>query len=145
MKRFKFGLRKVLELREHAEKEAEIELGKAVGALTLLERHIAQVAEERSGAAAKRFAPENGLADMQSYERYILRLDRTRDTLLMDAAKAELVVAEKRDIYMEAARDRKALDKVRERRQGEYRKFALAEENKELDDVAARMRRTRRT
>jgi flagellar FliJ protein len=145
MKRFRFGLQKILELREHAEKEAEIELGKAVGALNLIERHIAQVAEERSGAAAKRFAPGNGLAEIQSYERYILRLDRTRDTLLMDAAKAELVVAEKRDIYREAARERKVLDKIKERRQGEYRKFALAEENKELDDVAARMRRTRRT
>ncbi|GHT88094.1 hypothetical protein FACS1894137_16180 [Spirochaetia bacterium] len=141
MKRFKFGLQKILELREHAEKEAEIELGKAVGALTLIERRIALVAEERREAAAKRFAAENGFAEMQNYERYIIRLDRTRDTLLMDAAKAELVVAEKRDEYLEAARDRKALDKIKERRRGEYRTFALAEENKELDDVASRMRR----
>jgi flagellar FliJ protein len=143
MKRFRFGLQKILELREHAEKEAEIELGKAVGALTMIERRIASVAEERHGAAAQRFAAGNGLAEMQNYERYITRLDRTRDKLLIDAARAELVVAEKRDIYREAARNRKALDKIRERRQGEYRKFALAEENKELDDVAARMKRTR--
>ncbi|GHV74662.1 hypothetical protein AGMMS49940_19640 [Spirochaetia bacterium] len=143
MKRFRFGLQKILELREHAEKEAEIELGKAVGALTLIEQRIVQVAADRSEAAAQRFAPGNGLAEIQSYERYILRLDHTRDTLLMDAARAELVVAEKRDIYLEAARDRKALDKIKERRQGEYRKLFLADENKELDDVAARMRRTR--
>jgi flagellar FliJ protein len=145
MKRFKFGLQKILELREHAEKEAEIELGKAVGVLTLIEQRIAQVAEDRQDAAAKRFVAENGFVEMQNYERYIIRLDQTRDKLLMDAAKAELVVAEKRDIYLEAARDRKALDKIRSHRQGEYRKFALAEENKELDDVAARMTRTRRT
>jgi flagellar FliJ protein len=141
MKRFKFGLQKILELREHAEKEAEIELGKAVGALTLIERRIASVTEERRGAAANRFAAGNGLAEIQNYERYITRLDQTRDKLLMDAAKAELVVAEKRDIYLEATRERKVLDKIRERRQGEYRKFVLAEENKELDDVAARMTR----
>jgi flagellar FliJ protein len=143
MRRFKFGLQKILELKEHAEKEAEIELGKAVGALTLIEQHIARVTDERRDAAAKRFAAENGFTDMLNYERYIQRLDQTRDTLLMDAARAELVVAEKRDIYLEAARDRKALDKIKERRQVEYRKFALAAEDKELDDVAARMTRMR--
>ena len=139
MRRFTFGLQRVLELREYAEKNAKIELGKAVGALTLIEQRIASMAEDRRQAAAERFAPGNGFAEIQDYERYILRLDQIRDKLLMDAAKAELVVAEKRDLYQEAARERKALDKIRERRRGEYRKFALAEENRELDDVAARM------
>ncbi|MFP3043502.1 flagellar export protein FliJ [Treponema primitia] len=141
MKRFRFGLQRVLELREYAEREAEIELGKAVGALTLIEQHIAAVAEDRLHAAAERFAPGNGLAEMQNYDRYILRLDQTRDKLLMDAAKAELVVAEKRDIFLEASRERKVLDKIKDKRKGEYRKFAQAEENKELDDIAARMTR----
>ncbi|WP_010259176.1 flagellar export protein FliJ [Treponema primitia] len=142
MKRFRFGLQRVLELREYAEREAEIELGKAVGALTLIEQRIAAVAEDRFDAAAKRFAPGNGLAEMQNYDRYILRLDQTRDKLLMDAARAELVVAEKRDIFLEASRERKVLDKIKDKRKAEYRKFAQAEENKELDDIAARMTRT---
>ncbi|MDR1596220.1 MAG: flagellar export protein FliJ [Treponema sp.] len=141
MKRFRFDLRQVLELREYAEREAEIELGKAVGALNLIERHIASVAEARRHAAAERFATGNGFAAIQSYDRYILRLDQTRDKLLMNAAQAELVVAEKRDIYLEASRERKILDKIKERRLGEYRKLAQAEENKELDDIAGRMRR----
>ncbi|MDR2739089.1 MAG: flagellar export protein FliJ [Treponema sp.] len=141
MKRFRFDLQQVLELREYAEREAEIELGKAVGALNLIEQHIASVAEARYHAAAERFAPENGFEKIQSYDRYILRLDQTRDKLLMDAARAELVVAEKRDLYLEASRERKILDKIKERRQEEYRKFIRAEENKELDDIAARMHR----
>jgi flagellar FliJ protein len=136
MKRFNFALQRVLELREHTEKEAKIELGKAVGALTLIEQHMAAVAEERRQAAAERFAPGNSFTEMQNYERYISRLDQTRDKLLVDAARAELVVAEKRDIFLEASRDRKVLDKIKERRQGEYRKYALAEEYKETDDNA---------
>jgi flagellar FliJ protein len=141
MKRFRFDLQQVLELREYAEREAEIELGKAVGALNLIEQHIASVAEARYHAAAERFAPGNAFGKIQSYDRYILRLDQTREKLLMDAARAELVVADKRDLYLEASRERKILDKIKERRRGEYRKIARAEENKELDDIAARMRR----
>jgi flagellar FliJ protein len=143
MRRFKFALQKVLELREYAEREAEIELGRAVSALNLIEQRLAALAEERCNAAAERFAPGREFSEMQSYEKYLYRLDRTRDKFLADAAKAELEVSEKRDLYLEASRDRKVLDKVRERRAGEYRKFALAEENKELDEIAGRMRGTR--
>jgi flagellar FliJ protein len=141
MKRFRFDLQQVLELRKHAEREAEIELGKAVGALNLIEQHITSVAEARYHAGVERFAPGNGLAEIQSYDRYILRLDQIRDKLLMDAAQAELVVAEKQDVYLEASRERKILDKIKEHRRGEYRKFVLTEENKELDDIAGRIRR----
>jgi flagellar FliJ protein len=139
MKRFKFGLQKVLELREYAEEDAKIELGRAVSALNLIEQRIAALAEERHQAALERFAPSRTFTEIQSYERYILRLDRTRDQLLLDAARAELEVEEKRDIYLEASRDRKVLDKIKERRGVEYHKFALGEENKELDEVAGRM------
>jgi flagellar FliJ protein len=52
----------------------------------------------------------------------------------MDAARAELTVAEKRDLFMEASRERKALDKLRERRLGEYKKYALLEDQKETDE-----------
>ena len=141
MKRFHFALQRVLELREHAEQEAKLALGRAVGELTLIEQRIASVAEERSRAAGGRFAPGNSFSDIQDYERYITRLDRTRDRLLMDAARAELVVAERRDVFMEASRERKVLDKLRERRLGEHKKYARLEEYKEADE-SARQRAT---
>jgi flagellar FliJ protein len=134
MKRFHFALQRVLKLREYAEQEAKIALGRAVGELTLIEQHIASVAEERLQAAGERFALENSFTEIQNYEWYITRLDATRDKLLMDAARAELIVAEKRDIFMEASRERKALDKLRERRLGEYRKYSLMEDQKEADE-----------
>jgi flagellar FliJ protein len=114
-------------------------MGRAIVALNMIEQRIASTAEQRSLAAAERFAPGRDFSEIQNYERYIVRLDQTRDRLLKDAALAELDVAEKRDIYLEASRDRKVLDKIKERRAGEYRKEALAEENKELDEVAGRL------
>ena len=136
MKRFRFSLQRVLELREHAEQEAKIALGRAVGELTAIERSVASVAEERNRAMGERFAPENSFADMQSYERYINRLDQTRDKLLMEAARAELAVAEKRDAFLDASRERKVLDKLKERRLGEYKKYARAEDYNEADENA---------
>jgi flagellar FliJ protein len=134
MKRFHFALQRVLKLREYAEQEAKVELGRAIGELTRIEQRIDSVAEERLQAAGERFATENSFTDIQNYEWYITRLDQTRDKLLMDAAQAELVVAEKRDVFMEASRERKALDKLRERRLGEYKAYSLMEDQKETDE-----------
>jgi flagellar FliJ protein len=136
LKRFKFDLEKVLELRAYREREAEIELGKAIGALVEIEHKISALARERFRAADERFAPHRSAAEMRSYDLYILRLDKTRDRLLEAAAQAELKVAEVRELYLEASRDRKVLDKVKERRYTEYRKTASVEEIKVLDDIS---------
>jgi flagellar FliJ protein len=136
LKRFRFNLEKVLSLRKYREEEAEIELGRAVGALTEIENKIVLLARERVRAAGERFSPARTIQEMQSYERYILRLDKIRDRLLEEAVRAELKAAEAREIYLEASRDRKILDKVKERRQAEYRREFFAEETRDLDDLS---------
>jgi flagellar FliJ protein len=137
MKRFSFNLEKVLTLRKFTEQEAKIELGRAVGALSEIERHIVSVAEERVIAARDQFSPENSAAMIQQYMFYILRLDATRDQLLKDAAQAELKVEEAREAFLEASRDRKVLDKLKEKRAAEYRKEMFDAEGKTLDDIAS--------
>jgi flagellar FliJ protein len=136
MRAFHFSLEKVLELRAFREQEAEIELGRAIGALSQIEARIRTVAEDRHRAAAERFSPANDTLKMLKYDQYILRLDQQRDKLLEEAAKAELLVEEKRAIYLEAARERKVLDKLKEKRAKEYRKKMFAEETKTLDDIS---------
>ncbi|MDR0403263.1 MAG: flagellar export protein FliJ [Treponema sp.] len=136
MRRFHFKLEKILALRLNREHETELELGRAIGALTELENRIKALAEERAAAAASRFGKTRGAAEILSYDNYILRLDRTKDALVGAAAKAELAVEEARAVYIEASRDRKVLDKLKERRQKEYRRSMLAEEVKTLDDIS---------
>jgi flagellar FliJ protein len=136
MKHFSFSLEKILEIRAYREKEAEIELGRAVGALTAIEREIQSVAATRSNAASCRFAPGNTSGEIQRYDLYIRRLDAARDRLLKEAAQAELTVEAARLSFIEASRERKVLDKLREKRTLEYRAVMLAEETKTLDDIA---------
>jgi flagellar FliJ protein len=136
MRSFRFDLEKVLKLRLNREQETEIELGKAIGALSALERRIKNVAEEKVLAAKNRFAKNRSANEMLSYEVYILRLDQTKDALLTAAAKADLEVEKAREIYIEASRDRKIIDKLKERRQKEYHKAMLLDEVKMLDDIS---------
>ncbi|MDR2094939.1 MAG: flagellar export protein FliJ [Treponema sp.] len=136
MKRFKFSLEKILELRKYRERETEIDLGRAVGVLTLIENDIASVAWETYRARENRYSTEYGIRELITYDLYITRLDMARERLQSEAAKAEQKVEEKRGIYLEASRDRKVIDKIREKRETEYRGAMLAEETKVLDDIA---------
>jgi flagellar FliJ protein len=68
LKRFQFDLEKVLELRSYREREAEIELGKAMGALAEIEHKISALARERLRAADERFSPHRSAPEMRSYE-----------------------------------------------------------------------------
>jgi flagellar FliJ protein len=138
VKQFSFPLEKVLELRKYREQETEIELGRAMGELTAIEQNLARLGEEHILAAAGRFKADNSAADIRSYELYILRLDIRKEELLEAAAKAAQKVEDARLDYLEASRDRKVMDKLREKRAAEYRREALAGETKILDDMAAR-------
>ncbi|MDR2417846.1 MAG: flagellar export protein FliJ [Treponema sp.] len=137
MKRFKFNLEKALKLREHREKETEIDLGRAIGALTRIEQAIDATTEERGMAAAERFSAGFSVSDILIFDHYVQRLDATKAQLALEAEKASARVEDARGIYLEASRDRKVLSNVRERRQKEYHKDMLAEETKTLDDIAS--------
>jgi flagellar FliJ protein len=135
MKPFVFPLQKILNLRTHSEDEAKIELGRAITALSEIESQILTVAQERVAAASAQFDSQNSSATMKQYMFYILRLDNLKEQLLKEAAAAELQVEQARQAFLEASRERKVLDKLKEKQQKAYRKETLAQEAKALDDV----------
>jgi flagellar FliJ protein len=134
MRRFNFSLEKVLELRKYGEQETKIALGRAVGELTAIENQLKELALQRLKAGEERFSPANDAFAVRNYEFYIQRLDHTKEELLEAAAKARLKVEEARELYLEASRRRKVLDKLKEKRAGEYRKEMFAVETKLIDD-----------
>ncbi|MDR1956976.1 MAG: flagellar export protein FliJ [Treponema sp.] len=137
MRRFHFGLEKVLVLRKYREQELEIELGRAIGALTRIEQQIRDLAVERVRIGDEHGRSVRDAAEMRAFDRYVQRLEFTRKRLLEDAAQAERAVEEAREAYLGASRDRKVLDKVQEHQATEYRRFQLAEETKILDEVGS--------
>jgi flagellar FliJ protein len=143
VKRFRFNLEKVLELRQHREDEAKNELGRAISILTAIENNIKQNALVHSRAVQQRFTGladigmANGIAaaSMLAWDSYILRLEQEAERLMREAAQAEMVVEEKRNLYLEASRELKVMEKLREKREVEYRKEFFAAETRELDDI----------
>jgi flagellar FliJ protein len=138
VKRFKFNLEKVLELRQYGEQEAKNELGRAIGILNSIENKIKQNAVVHSQAARERFEGINaadGASSMMAWDSYILRLEQEAERLMEEAAQAELAVEEKRNLYLEASRELKVMEKLKEKREAEYRKEMFAAETKELDDI----------
>ena len=139
MKRFKFSLEKVLKLRQHSEHEARVELGRAIGVLAGIENEIKKNAETRSEAVKERFAgitagDNNASLSMHAWDAYINRLEQEADRLMEEAARAETVVDEKRGLYIEASRELKVMENLKERREKEHRKEMFVEETKEMDD-----------
>jgi flagellar FliJ protein len=138
VKRFNFNLEKVLELRQYREQEAKNELGRAISVLNAIENDIKENALVHGRAVQERFTSindNNGALSMLAWDNYILRLEQEAERLMEDAARAELVVEEKRALYLEASRELKVMEKLREKREKEYRKEVLAAETRELDDM----------
>jgi len=149
MKRFTFALEKILELRKYYEQEAKVELGRAIGILTKIEDNIKQNAVMRSQAANERFArigatkgvgagggdAFGGAISMFDWDNYILRLEQEAKRLVEEAIQAEAVVEEKRSAYLEASRELKVMEKLKEKRQKEHREEVFAAEAEERDDA----------
>jgi len=134
MKRFTFKLEKVMQWRKFKEEECKIELGKAVSNLNMIENDIKITAVKRQNAASQRF---NATNDIGAWNNYILRLDQEAERLTEKAAQAEIIVEEKRVLYLEASKDLKALEKLKEKQEKEHRKEMLDYQMAEIDDLTA--------
>lgn len=134
MKKFKFSLEKVLKIREFEEKEAQIELAKAISVVTDLNNQLKYIASERIKSNESR-SNSYDLSFLVSVENYIEGLDFKKEQLLEQLVQAELVVEEKRKIMIEAMQKRKALDKLKENQYKVYKKELLQEEEKILDEI----------
>jgi len=134
MKRFRFNLEKILDLRKIKEEECKIALGQAISALNIIESKIKETALKHHNAAKERF---NNTGDMASWDIYILRLEQEAVNLTEQAAKAQIIVEQKRALYLEASKDLKAIEKLKEKKKDEYRGEILAAQMNEVDDITA--------
>jgi flagellar FliJ protein len=138
MKAFRFGLEKVLGLRAWDEKEARMELGRAVGALVELEQRLLENERARRETSAKDFGASGDIAALAALENYRLRLDWEKKQLLQQKAAADAMVEAARETWRAAAAHKKALENVKDRRFAAYKKESLAAQEKEIEDAGNR-------
>ena len=126
-----------MQLRKFKEEECKLALGQAISILNLIENDIKETAVKKHQAAAQRFTDP---LEMVTWDNYIIRLDIKAEQLLEKASQAEIVVEEKRNLYLEAQRDLKAIEKLKEKQQKEYRKEMLNYEMNQVDELTSQRR-----
>jgi len=137
MRRFQFRLERFLELRRWKEREWELKLAKALGECLLLEQRIRQIGEE-IGASRLAEYTEGRRVDVEAMARrelYVQRLamERERAVVALEERRREMEKVRLR--YLEASKERKVLDKLKERRSEEYYDRQLDEEYRTVDDM----------
>jgi flagellar protein FliJ len=137
MRRFQFRLERFLELRRWKEREQEIALAKILGECLLLEKRIEEIAAEITASMLSVFVAGTriDIEAMARRELYVLRLGRERERTRATLTERRKVLEEVRAKYLEASKERKVLDKLKERRSAEYYKQQLNEEFKGIDDM----------
>ncbi len=142
---FRFRLETLLRIRRAALDQQRARLADAYRAEAMLREQEAALlreiesiqAERRAAVADGAVAVDNALAA----QRYELLLQAQRQTLAEQGRKLAEAIEQRRNAVIEADRDVRVLEKLRERRMTEHRAAEAGREMKLLDEVAARVRR----
>ncbi len=134
MKKFSFGLQKVLNLREFQENQAKEELGRVISIANKLQNELETIAMERVQTRRSSGTVFNA-NEFLAIENYVNRLDLRKDEVIEELAQTELIIEEKRKIFSEAMKNRKVISKLREKQLKDWKKAYQKEEELFIDDV----------
>ncbi len=147
MRRFHFKLEKLLELRKNTEREWELKLARISGICINLQNKIDSLDEEKKKIS--RLIPESSvnkeenvlldIANRRARENYVSRLVLETGKLKKELDEKEKERRKIKEGYLKASRERKVLDKLKEKKADDYYKEQLGEEQAVMDDVASRL------
>ena len=143
---FTFRLERVRTLRERAEERAKEALSSELRNQSASElrfdeaRGAVQAACDLTRSAFKTDAAVSA-HDLQAVQSYMERLERQRSEAALELSRAGAEVAAKRKHLAEAARDRQAIDKLKERQQAEHDAEWARKSQNTLDELALAVHR----
>jgi flagellar FliJ protein len=137
VKRFHFRLERLLDLRSHRERQWLAKLAAASGLCSRLSRRIRETGEEAASAfyIDPRRGNELDLSVLAYREHYITRLDRQQIKLREELEEKMRQRAQVQSKYQEVSRDKKVLEKLKDKRESQYYRQGKLEEFKEVDDL----------
>ena len=135
MKRFRFSLAELLELRAFRERQAETALSQKAGRVRLAEMELERIAAEEARTRSARFSRSRSILDFIDDERYLQRLAQEEKRCAKELAKREVERDQALAAFRAASRDKKALEALSDGELGEWRLMAKREETLETDDI----------
>jgi flagellar FliJ protein len=140
MKRFEFKLQSLLNYKKHLEEMARQEMARAAADVNACEQRIRELGEERENAVTSiEKLVEDGV-DAQAFKMYhgfVAALEQSITEEWQRKVALDKVLDEKRSVLKQRTIDKKAMERLRERRADEFMKEMLREEQKGLDEIAA--------
>ena len=139
---FVFSLERVLQLRRQRERQQMLRLAEARRRERDTENRLQALNHRREGIEIelRRFQQTSPRPDMLlAYSRHLTALGERIDATERELVSRRQEVAEERQILSSLAKDRKVLERLRERRLSEYQQEQLYQEQKELDEIAGKM------
>jgi flagellar FliJ protein len=137
---FRFPLERLRALRERGEDLAKQELAGALHRQARCAERLRAMGDEVAGAfSVQRAATAGGTssaADLLAAQAYLERVEQAREAGELDLARHDAEVGARRDALREAARDRQALERLKERRRAEHERAAARVEGAVLDEIA---------
>lgn len=137
MKKFRFSLQELLDLREFRAKQAENELAHKAGLVALQEMELERIDREEARTRSSRFRGKTGVHELIAEELYLQRLARDRERGLAELARREAARDEALEAYNEANKDKMVLEELEDGELEAFRKEASRQEILEIDDIVS--------
>lgn len=136
---FRFRLERVRALRERAEDEAKEAFAGAMLDRLRSEQEMEDAAQRVAQARAAQLdatAAPMSATDLMARQAYLERSERAHQASKDDLNRRDQVLEERRDELTEAARERQALERLKENRRIEFQREQARIEAANLDEIA---------
>ena len=136
---FRFRLERVRALRERHEDAAKEELAGAMLRHRRCEEEMQAAAARIAGARAAQVDATRlpiSATDLLARQAYLERAERAHQATRQDLQRQELELAQRRDALTQAARDRQALERLKEQRRADHEREVARQEGLKLDEIA---------
>jgi len=136
---FRFRLERVRALRERREDAAKQELAGAMMRHRRCEDEVQAAAARLAGARAAQVDATrvtSSATEMLARQAYLERAERAHQATRQDLQRHELELAQRRETLTQAARERQALERLKEHRRADHEREAARQEGLVLDEIA---------
>ena len=143
MKRFTFRLQRILDIREQIRDEARQELGRRNALLAQEQSVLARLEAEllRLNGASDGIVTAGNLLLTGAYALRVQKMIEQQSVKVEEARKA---VVQAQERYIQANKDARALEMLRDKKRAEYDQEVLKEEINQLDEDATQRAATRK-
>lgn len=135
MRAFSFSLGDVLEFRKFEQKQAEIELGKALSSENEIQKKLDALALQKI-TVQKNVRDSKDFSEIAGASAYFDFIKRETESLFEKMAEARLLTEKRREELKLAMQKVDSLENLKENELSEYKRMALNEEDMENDDIA---------